>query len=151
MPVDGLTRTLFLLPPVPRIGKYQFWRENEANLLIHCWCVPRESPGSIIKQMGIEREKIFFLKQCLNLVEAMTYFWNFFIATAITFPASRKLGSHLSMYWKENYRNFISCCFSSFFKAHHVTCKQILTNDVLQMRNTIQMCFDASNILLMRD
>ena len=35
-------------------------------------------------------------------------------------------------------------------KTHHVTCKYLPTNNGLLMRNAVQLCLAANNILLMR-
>ena len=35
-------------------------------------------------------------------------------------------------------------------EAHHVTCKELPTNNGLLLRNVVQLCLAANNILLMR-
>ena len=35
-------------------------------------------------------------------------------------------------------------------RAHHMTCKELSTNNGLLMRNVVRLCLAASNILLMR-
>ena len=41
---------------------------------------------------------------------------------------------------------FLSCHWPT---AHHVTCKYLRTNNDLLMRNAVQLCLAANNILLM--
>ena len=35
-------------------------------------------------------------------------------------------------------------------RAHHMTCKELSTNNGLLMRNVVRLCLSANNILLMR-
>ena len=35
-------------------------------------------------------------------------------------------------------------------RAHHMTCKELSTNNGLLMRNAVRLCLSANNILLMR-